>query len=749
MKNKLIVFLIFVISLVLIGCNTNTVEDENMTSEKVDIITEDNLISYQVTHKDMDYLYDSVFIQNDYVYGLNHSNPDTILIECINNTNDNQSVKITDAQEIYIIWNNEGNIYAFGMDNNDITSVWLISPDYSYEKVKEINDITLGLYPTFYGYYSDVSSYNYLWFKSSVLCSEVYEDGEDDAYTLVDRVLIFDKDMIYLGYDEVPDSYDNHLFGIVYDNDQNLLFLAKDEVGCYKRRITIDSNATESKERLKITLNMYDMIQPMLCKDEGVIYIQNGDIHMLNYNAGTDSNIYHLSNAGIYENDIVSWNNCDDGIVILDNSDNSKKTEITILKEVEGEQESLSEDNVVTIAIMNSQQSINEAVTAYNRSQNDIQVKTVVYAPDWDMEKGLQNLQLDIVQGKAPDLISTNSLDYETLINVGVFDDLYEYMDNDEEFGRDDIVPSVMKSYETGDKLYVMGPSFTIFTMWGGRSVINGQKCLGINEINNLLESYGGDINSIYGLSTADETTLRSLMAMEMDDYIDWDNGTCDFNSDGFKDILKLAKEYEGIGIDKSLYDSLSNKEILMTYGMVSAVQGYSLECKLYGEPIDYVGYPTSNGYGSAMQMYSPIAINAASDKKEEAWDFLKFYIKHDYAEVYDFSVCSARLEEQFEEAMEEKYVEDESGDLVKTPIASYYDVGYSTEIYYVTKEDVEAVKDLINNTTKKREYVLEIQKIIEEEAGAYMVGQKSADEVADIIQSRVEIYLQERNDKK
>ena len=47
-----------------------------------------------------------------------------------------------------------------------------------------------------------------------------------------------------------------------------------------QRRITIDSNATESKERLKITLNMYDMIQPMLCKDEGVIYIQNGDIHM-------------------------------------------------------------------------------------------------------------------------------------------------------------------------------------------------------------------------------------------------------------------------------------------------------------------------------------------------------------------------------------------------------------------------------------------------------------------------------------
>ena len=36
------------------------------------------------------------------------------------------------------------------------------------------------------------------------------------------------------------------------------------------------------------------------------------------------------------------------------------------------------------------------------------------------------------------------------------------------------------------------------------------------------------------------------------------------------------------------------------------------------------------------------------------------------------------------------------------------------------------------------------IVNIIEEEAGAYYAGQKTAEEVADIIQSRVSIYLSE-----
>ena len=52
-----------------------------------------------------------------------------------------------------------------------------------------------------------------------------------------------------------------------------------------------------------------------------------------------------------------------------------------------------------------------------------------------------------------------------------------------------------------------------------------------------------------------------------------------------------------------------------------------------------------------------------------------------------------------------------------------------------------------IEKTTKKYEYVNEIQNIIEEEAGAYLENQKSVEDVSEIIQSRITMYLQESVD--
>ena len=51
----------------------------------------------------------------------------------------------------------------------------------------------------------------------------------------------------------------------------------------------------------------------------------------------------------------------------------------------------------------------------------------------------------------------------------------------------------------------------------------------------------------------------------------------------------------------------------------------------------------------------------------------------------------------------------------------------------------------MIDNTTKKREYVTEVQNIIEEEAGGYMARQKNFEQVSEIIQSRVQVYLTEQ----
>ena len=66
-------------------------------------------------------------------------------------------------------------------------------------------------------------------------------------------------------------------------------------------------------------------------------------------------------------------------------------------------------------------------------------------------------------------------------------------------------------------------------------------------------------------------------------------------------------------------------------------------------------------------------------------------------------------------------------------------------EIKPSTQEDVDQVKDLVENTTAVYGAASEeVTNIINEEAAAYFSGQKSAEEVAKIIQSRMQVYLSE-----
>ena len=60
------------------------------------------------------------------------------------------------------------------------------------------------------------------------------------------------------------------------------------------------------------------------------------------------------------------------------------------------------------------------------------------------------------------------------------------------------------------------------------------------------------------------------------------------------------------------------------------------------------------------------------------------------------------------------------------------------------TDEDIAKVKEIINAADTSCNYEEEIYSMVLEEAEAFFSGQKSAKEVADIIQSRVSIYVKE-----
>ena len=103
-------------------------------------------------------------------------------------------------------------------------------------------------------------------------------------------------------------------------------------------------------------------------------------------------------------------------------------------------------------------------------------------------------------------------------------------------------------------------------------------------------------------------------------------------------------------------------------------------------------------------------------------------------------------MEQEYEKDAEGNYVLDENGERIPVSKGGWGMAdGTTYEIYAITQEQADQLKNLINNTTKLANYNDSIFDIVSEQAAAFFAGQKSAEEVAKLIQSKANIYVNEQ----
>ena len=97
-------------------------------------------------------------------------------------------------------------------------------------------------------------------------------------------------------------------------------------------------------------------------------------------------------------------------------------------------------------------------------------------------------------------------------------------------------------------------------------------------------------------------------------------------------------------------------------------------------------------------------------------------------------------------QAMEKQMGKDEDGNEIEVSHGSWWvDDGIEVQMYAATQEDVDMIMELINNMDTAVSFDQDIFDIISEEVQAFFEGQKTAQDVAGIIQSRVTIYVNEQ----
>lgn len=380
-----------------------------------------------------------------------------------------------------------------------------------------------------------------------------------------------------------------------------------------------------------------------------------------------------------------------------------------------------------------------------------------IYNSGKDWMAGQNRINSDIISGQMPDIMMLSDVgSYANYASKGALADIGAMLEADPELGGLEYLQNVWDAFSVNGKLYAVVPSFNVHTMAAKKSLVGEPQSWTMADVEAALAGMPEGATA-FGSSMLRDTFIYQMMDFAGRDFIDVETGKCSFNSQGFMDMLEYARtlprendqmydmEYEVYVDSENQYRE--NRSLLYDL-YISNIKDSKYQIKGYiGEEVSFVGFPATGSNGSTLVTGSyTFMISARSGQIDGAWQFVRQFLAEEYqtsAELYNMPVLKSAFLARAREATERPYWIDESG------ARQYYD-----DTWYVngeeiilepfTQEEVDKFCEFIYTVNRTGYYNEFIHNIIAEEAEAFFAGQKSVREVADIIQSRAQVYVDE-----
>lgn len=404
---------------------------------------------------------------------------------------------------------------------------------------------------------------------------------------------------------------------------------------------------------------------------------------------------------------------------------------------------------------------VKKQVIEFNRAHEDVRITIEdysAYIEEDNYEAGIEKMNSDILAGNIPDImVAPSDMDLSIYANKGLFADLYEFIEKDEVIQTEDYLENILALGEYEGKLYELIPQFNAITLIGKTSDVGEGYGWSYDEVNALMKQKGE------GVSLFPEDTVRSNVMyygvnMAFKQFYDSNTGECNFDSPAFIQYLELLNQYpdeqpEDLWAQDDYWISYDNQwregRSILRYGWIYDFQSYVEYSQGYfGEQVSYIGFPTADGSsGSSASVDFTLAIGEESAFKEEAWEFVSYFLSDDYQDNLEgcFPVKLSSLDKKAQKAREPfTWVSEETGEVIEEE--NYFWIGEEEIILSEpTEEECQYVINFLKNIHYRQREITDIVAIIEEESASYFAGEKTAQAAAEIIQSRVKIYVSEK----
>lgn len=489
--------------------------------------------------------------------------------------------------------------------------------------------------------------------------------------------------------------------------------------------------------------------------DTDLLYTQNSVLYSCNLSDEKPTSLLNWIDSDINSNYLKDFTILPDGriaAVTVDYS-SSGETELSIL--TKKKRSEVPEKETLVYSSWYVPYYVEKDIVAFNKRSDKYRIEVREYGDDsTDMEEKITMMNTDLTGANPPDIIDLSycQLSLEELIAAGVVEDITSYLEADDTIKREDYVENVMKAYERDGKLYAIMPCYGIDTMIGRVSDVGTGNSWTLDDMIALMDSKGPDVEILQYVNK--NYMLYTMCKANQGLFVDEENGTCDFSGEEFKKILEFANRFPA----EANYDEngpteiekLRNGQLLLLERPVTSVSMYQMYEYEFGEPVNFIGYPTFGSTGLILEPNSTtVAMHAASEHKEGVWEFIRFNLTKDRQEKLGtanggFPVLKSALDKMLESDMEEEYYTDADGNKQRTSKSTWSTGDFTVEVYAATQEQVDRVREMIETAQPDIGMDEQIEAIIKDEAQAYFDGQKSAEDVAGLVQNRVQTYLDE-----
>lgn len=403
---------------------------------------------------------------------------------------------------------------------------------------------------------------------------------------------------------------------------------------------------------------------------------------------------------------------------------------------------------------------INAQADLFEKQHKDIEVKINSIN---EKDKYMLKVSTSLMSNTADDIIDCLFLDYYKMANSGKIVDFNEIINNDKSFNRNDYYTNILDAFSYNGGIYLFPSQFN-YCLVGVNQTISSEFTYEYEKhdsIDNLeMINLYNSLNDKGDYYIEQNFSVYNTIFNQLLKYVNFENKTCNFNSDEFIELIRYAKgicpkdNKNFIGhkmwdfFSQELEASMSDNYTFQEISSVNYQYFLPYEHKYFNNHI-----PVKNGSGKIeVSPTSGFFISKSSSNKELAWEFIKFLSSYSDVTANSLSsmilnkkACAIKTENMLNFRIKQleqinMYLND---DIRRDIYNSQNSHNASTEKPECIQKAIETINS-INEQPMSFTNWFGLLDIIQEEVEPFMNDISTAEQVANGLQNKVFLYLNE-----